>query len=553
LGEYLAAGPELIRRFDNARDIDVNPVGAAVVRAAVDWRRVGLTRPIPTTALRNLCSLYLDTYEARRLDDEAFTRALTWATKRVVATSALLVETGGGYRAFDYLLDYVEQVARLLLPVGFLRQLGPLVSLDDLRRVELALRATYRRTGQSAILDAASDFAHIQGGVHVSDSTIGMVGDSVIQHGHYVAGRDIHIVAPPPGPPHQLPPDIADFTGRERIVESVREALEVQRTVGPRVLLFSGMPGVGKSATAIHLAHMWADSFPDGQLYVNLRGPDLQPLSPELVLDQFLRALGIAPDVQPSSLDEMVARFRTLLVNRRVLILLDNAGDEAQVRPLLPGSSTCTVIVTSRRRLAVLDGDFIHFDVLQLGEAEVLLERLVGSGRVQAEREAARELVLLCGYLPLAIRIAGAVLRERPSWTLTAYVARLHDQHGRLDQLEVGDLSVRTTFENSYRMLPQETARAFRFLGLLDTPVTTPQALAALLDSSPDEAGGWLEALVVAELVTPYGPEGTVVVHDLIRLFARELLNEEEPPNVQYVALQRLQAIQSTKPEKRQY
>jgi hypothetical protein len=210
----------------------------------------------------------------------------------------------------------------------------------------------------------------------------------------------------------------------------------------------AGTAGVGKTALALQLAHELMPRYPDLQLFANLHGYDtLQRLSPGQVLDRFLRALGVAAEALPTELEEQVGLYRSLLANRRALVVLDNAFSAEQVRPLLPGSSTCLVLVTSRRRLAALEGPLLlDLDVMDPSSALDLLDKLTGPGRVDAEPEAARQIVALCGCLPLALRIAGGRLTPRPSWSLTWLAGRLADEQTRLKELQVEDLEVRTSF-----------------------------------------------------------------------------------------------------------
>jgi Cdc6-like AAA superfamily ATPase len=215
---------------------------------------------------------------------------------------------------------------------------------------------------------------------------------------------------------YQLPPDIADFTGRqEEVAQAIAFLRSAAEGASPAVviLVVAGMPGVGKSALAIHVAHRLRDRFPDAQLYVNLRDAEGNPRNPAEVLAEFLRALGVADEfIKGKGLEELSDLYRTRLDKKRALVLLDNAHDEAQVRPLLPGSPTCAVLITSRRRLDALEGaEILELQVMKEAEALELLEKLIGIERVRAEAEAAKRIVKLCGYLPLAVRIVGGTLR----------------------------------------------------------------------------------------------------------------------------------------------
>jgi tetratricopeptide (TPR) repeat protein len=345
--------------------------------------------------------------------------------------------------------------------------------------------------------------------------------------------------------PAQLPPDVSDFTGRNEELAKLRGRLTSARGKrndrSPTVVIsaIAGKPGIGKSALAIHLAHQLAHEFPDGQLYVNLRGAEPERLTPPVVLSQFLRALGLPDDDVPTDLDEQVARYRTLLAARRVLVVLDNAADAVQVHPLLPGSPTCAVLITSRNPFTVLEGaNPLALDSLDRSAAVELLGKLVGPERVAAEPRAADAIARYCGYLPLALRIAGARLAARPAWPLAALGERLADERHRLTELHAGDLEVRASFALSYTSLPSPDARAFRLLGLLDGPDCTPGVAAALTDSQPADTEQVLERLADAQLLeTP--STGRYRFHDLLRLFARERLADEEPELERRAALER--------------
>ncbi|GAA4494185.1 BTAD domain-containing putative transcriptional regulator [Actinoallomurus oryzae] len=331
-------------------------------------------------------------------------------------------------------------------------------------------------------------------------------------------------------PPAQLPPAIADFTGREAHVLLLVRAIE--QTATPVVI--SGMGGVGKTALAVHVGHRVAARFPDGQLYADLGAELAEPVNPARVLGGFLTALGIAGHAVPESLEERSALFRSLLAGRRVLVVLDNAATERQVRPLLPGSPGSAVIVTSRARLTGLESArSIELEVFGAREAIALLTRIAGPERVEAEPEAAAEIARLCAYVPLAVRIAGARLAGRRRWSLGHLAAILGDQHRRLDELSTGDLAVRAGFAVAYARLPAGTRTLFRRLGLLDVGEVADWVAAAMLDAPMEEAREHLETLVDARLLDVGGadPAGRprYRFHDLLRLYARERCFDEEP------------------------
>lgn len=343
-------------------------------------------------------------------------------------------------------------------------------------------------------------------------------------------------------PPEQLPPDIADFTGRENQAERLVRALD--GGVAPAVAVISGMGGAGKTALAVHVAHRLAPRFPDGRLYADLGAERAEPADPHRVLGGFLTALGIAAHAVPEAVEERTALLRSLLAGRRVLLLLDNAASERQVRPLLPGSPGSAVIVTSRTRLTGLESARpVELGVFDAHEATGLLARLAGSARVAAEPEAAADIARLCGYVPLAVRIAGARLAGRRHWRLAHLVTLLGDERRRLDELSAGDLAVRAGFAVSYTRLPGETRHLFRLLGLLEVTEFAGWTAAALLDVPVETARDHLEALVDAQLLQVADPgdgdPGRYRCHDLVHLYARERAHEEDPPDVRSAALVR--------------
>ncbi len=339
--------------------------------------------------------------------------------------------------------------------------------------------------------------------------------------------------------PAQLPATVPDFTGRAAFVAELGDALG---SVGGRVMAVSavaGIGGVGKTTLAVHVAHAARAAFPDGQLYVDLQGTDGSAAEPETVLGSFLRALGTPESAVPAGLDERAALYRSTLDGRRVLVLLDNARDAAQIRPLLPGAGGCAALITSRVRMVDLAGaHLVDLDVMSPEEALQLFTRIVGAERVGAEREAALDVVAACGFLPLAIRIAASRLASRRTWTVSVLAAKLADERRRLDELQAGDLAVKATFELGYGQLEPAQARAFRLLGLADGPDISLAAAAALLDLDADATEDLLESLVDTSLLESAAP-GRYRYHDLVRLYARACAERDEGPE-QAAALSRL-------------
>ncbi len=333
-------------------------------------------------------------------------------------------------------------------------------------------------------------------------------------------------------PPAQLPADVADFTGRADQVKHLCDVLASGSADDDpgvvRIALVAGSGGLGKTSLAVHAAHRVSASFPDGQLYVDLLGATPQPVPPADVLARFLRDLGVDGREIPVDEDERAARYRTVLAGRRVLVVLDNARDAAQVRPLLPGTSSCAVLITTRSRMPDLASTrLVDLNVLDDDEALALFTRVVGDERATAEPEATAELLLACAGLPLAIRICAARLAARSGWTIQA-MARLRDEHRRLDELRVGDLAVRASFQVSFASLPAAAqpdgvapADAFRMLGLWHGPSISSVAAAALFGSAEYVATDALETLVDAHLLESTSPD-RYKFHDLLRVYSSE-------------------------------
>ncbi|MEU9002095.1 BTAD domain-containing putative transcriptional regulator [Streptomyces sp. NPDC059982] len=341
--------------------------------------------------------------------------------------------------------------------------------------------------------------------------------------------------------PAQLPATVPDFTGRTPFVSELGAILSTAEGQVMAVSALAGIGGVGKTTLAVHVAHAARPHFPDGQLYVDLQGTDPRPALPEAVLGSFLRALGTPDSAIPDSAADRAALYRTVLDGRRVLVLLDNARDAAQVRPLLPGTAGCAALVTSRVRMSGLAGaHLVDLDVMSPEEALQLFTRIVGAERVGAERQAALDVVGACGFLPLAIRIAASRLAARRTWTVSVLAAKLADGRRRLDELQAGDLAVKATFELGYGQLEPAQQRAFRLLGLADGPDISLAAAAAVLDLPEHDTEDLLEALVDCSLLESAAP-GRYRFHDLVRLYARACAErDEQPPTGREDALDRL-------------
>jgi len=329
------------------------------------------------------------------------------------------------------------------------------------------------------------------------------------------------------GVPRQLPAAPRDFVGRGAELESLAR---LQGEAGGGVVAaISGMAGVGKTALALHWAHRVADRFADGQLYVDLGGfgPSGTPVKPADALADFLTGLGVTAARIPQSLDARAGLYRSLLAGRQMIIVLDNARDAAQVRPLLPGSPGCLVLVTSRARLAGLavagDAGLVPLDVLSQDEARQLLTIRLGAGRVAAEPDAAGELIELCGRLPLAVAIAAARAVSSPQLPLAALTAQLGGAAGRLDGLDAGDAaaSIRAVLSWSCQQLDEQPAQLLRLLAIHPGPGITAPAAASMAAVPLARAQHALRTLATANLVTEYQP-GRYSLHDLLRAFAAE-------------------------------
>ncbi|MFE2750499.1 BTAD domain-containing putative transcriptional regulator [Actinosynnema sp. NPDC059335] len=345
--------------------------------------------------------------------------------------------------------------------------------------------------------------------------------------GAATAGRRDRVV------PSQLPADIGDFVGREQAVQLIEALLRTAQ--GVPVVTLAGPPGVGKTALAVHAAHQMRRFFPDGQLYVNLRGyAQGPPLSAVDVLPRFLRAQGVPPESVPLDQDEQEAMFRSRLTGQQVLLVLDNAANAEQIRPLLPGSPGCAVLVTSRdtlRGLAVSHAaSNVRLDVLDRSETRALLAGMLGEDVVASQSEAADELAELCAHLPLALRIAAANLLSRPEITIASYVEELRAGN-RLAALAVeGDerAAVHAAFDLSYTALKPELASLFRLLSLAPGDIT-PDVAAALGGLTTQDARRRLDRLATANLVDNHAP-GRYQFHDLLRDYAAERREVEDDP-----------------------
>jgi tetratricopeptide (TPR) repeat protein/DNA-binding XRE family transcriptional regulator len=394
-------------------------------------------------------------------------------------------------------------------------------------RLAKALRVSTDRLGE--LLDGTAS-ASQDAGTQPTGGAGDPVRDGGASPGH--ANGPAFVSHAVPVRPRQLPATIADFAGRAAELAALTEILERADGTAPGTVLISaigGTAGVGKTTVALHWAHRIADRFPDGQLHVNLRGfdPSGTPVAPEDAIRSFLDALGVPPARIPAGLDAQAGLYRGLLADSRTLIMLDNARDEEQVRPLLPASPGSLVIVTSRNQLsglaAVNGARLLSLDVLASTEAIALLASRIGATRAAAEPEAIAEIAARCACLPLALVVAAARAAARPRFPLAALADELRDTATRLDALDVDDsyASVRSIVSWSYQQLDPATARMFRLLAVHPGPDISVPAAASLAAADQASARRMLSSLARAHLITEH-VAGRYAFHDLLRTYAED-------------------------------
>jgi tetratricopeptide (TPR) repeat protein len=330
--------------------------------------------------------------------------------------------------------------------------------------------------------------------------------------------------------PSQLPLDLADFSGRQDVLEQLRDLICGRDPVRPPITVISGAPGTGKTSLAIRLGHLVRESFPDGQIYLDMRGAT-QPRDAAGALYDLLHSLDIPDSAVPADPDRRSAALRSELASRRVLIVLDDVRSAAQVAPLMPGTGASAVVVTSRSRLTDLSGaDSVALDTLDDGEAAELLRRVAGVRRIDGEPVAAEEILAACGNLPLAIRIAGSRLAQRPDLSAAELARRLRDEAHRLDELSIGELAVRTSADLSYGSLGPEDARLYRLIGHLAVGAFSARSLEPV--AGPAAVRHSLDRLIEANLVqiSSVDPSGKARyrLHDLLRLHAIDTGDAEQ-------------------------
>ena len=324
--------------------------------------------------------------------------------------------------------------------------------------------------------------------------------------------------------PNSLPPEIPDFTGRNREVSEIEIGIS---SVNRMVILVTGKPGVGKTTLALHVAYKVASHYKDGALYADLRGIESNPTLPEEIMGRFLAGVGVAEDEIPASDDARLDRYRREFTRRKVVIVLDNAGSEAQVRPLIPPGGEALVFVTSRFNLSGLEAAYhLFLDIFDGDSSLTFLRKTVGAEVVDLDVSSAREVGALCGHLPLALRIAGNRLRTA---TMADLLEELTDQRNRLGALEAGDLAVRAAFNLSFRNLGKSARNSLKRLSLAPGGDFGATLCAALNDSDERSAKTVLRKLSEANLIEASQRAGRYKFHDLIRLYAQEQFERDSP------------------------
>ncbi|PWU46126.1 transcriptional regulator [Micromonospora globispora] len=422
--------------------------------------------------------------------------------------------------------ECVDVELRLRRAADLIDELTEAVERDPLRerlrgQLMLALSAVGRQADALAVY---------REGRRIYADELGIEPGTALQELHQrVLAGDLALTGPAErtyNPIRALPRAISDFTGRQETVARLVKEIEEE---GARVQLVDGMAGSGKTTLAVHLATALGGRYPDAQLFIDLHGHSARtPLTPAAAVATLLRQLGVPAERVPLDPDDRLAMWRTELAHRRALVVLDNAADAAQVTPLLPNGPGCLVLITSRRRLVGLDeGRPSSLPVLDPDEAIELLGRVAGAARVAAEPEAAAEVARLCGYLPLAIRLAGARLAHRPRWRIADLAERLTSGRDRLAELSAGERSVGQAFALSYAQVSPAAQRLFRLLGLHPGGRVDNRVAAVLADLPLTEAQDLLDELVDANLIEE-GEPGRYRLHDLIGEYARTLAAEQQ-------------------------
>jgi DNA-binding SARP family transcriptional activator len=526
-------------------------VNALIVTTPPGYRLVVDESLIDVTTARSLLALAREQPAARRAELLREANAL-WR-------GPALADLGGRVTApeltelrlaiLEALYDAQLELGRHHEVVGELTQLIDAQPFRERLVAQLVL-ALYRSNRRATALDVYQKFAHR------AAEELGMDPGPQLRELHArVLRDDSSLLEPSPEPvlapkvgvlvPAQLPRAPSGFAGRDEELEWLTGLLPPSETAAIGVL--AGPAGVGKTALAVLWAHRVAAAFPDGQLFASLRGFDPQhaPVRAADVLTQFLLALGVGVDDVPFELDDRAALYRSILADRRVLVVLDDARDAEQVHPLLPAASSSFVLVTSRIRLdglvARTGAKLLSLGTLGVDAAERLIEHMAGTPAHGRDREQRRRLARLCGHLPLALRIAAARLAGNPQWTVTDLVEELADERSRLAALDTEDVdtSVRAALDVTYRSLRPELAETVRHLGLFPGTRIGPHPVAALCDGEVDECRRLLRALAASFVVTETSRD-VFLMHDLVRLHASERAEAEMSEVDRLAAVRRL-------------
>ncbi|AXB44629.1 AfsR/SARP family transcriptional regulator [Amycolatopsis albispora] len=481
---------------------------------------------------------------ARRLFDEALG---LWRGPAFAGMADLPALTAEAVRLDESRLGVLEERIDVDLRLGrhgeVLGELTALTMEHPLReRMWAQLMLALYRGGRRA--DALQAYLQVRG---VLAEETGLEPGQQLRELHQTILSDHDEVAPEPrNGARMLPPALGDFTGQRAELAAIESVLREERAADEPapVVTISGPGGIGKTALVVQAAHRLRSTYPDGQLFAALAGTRAQPADPATVLGRFLRALGVPATAVPDDTEERTARYRGLLAERRILVVLDDALDEEQLAPLMPASGTCGVLVTGRVRLGGLGGAH-RVELREMSEVDsvAMLRTSTDDRLTSATTGELAELVRLCARLPLALRIAGSLLVSRPHWRLADLVSRLADEQHRLDALRYRDLEVRASFGLSYQGLRPEARRLFRLLGLLEAPDFPLWAAAAALDTELRAAQELLDELVDVHLLDVTGsPNGQARYgfHDLIRAYARERAEAEEPPEARQEAVVRV-------------
>ncbi|MGW8066643.1 AfsR/SARP family transcriptional regulator [Streptomyces ziwulingensis] len=591
---YLLLNARTVLGAEQIIDAMWGPAPPDTARAQIHAAVAALRRVLRTAGADRLLETrpagYVITVRAGQLDLEDFTDRLRAADEaddpaRAAAGIRRGLSLWRGRPLADVRADYAdsararlqerrlsayEHLAELELSLGrheqLVDELAALVAAHPLRerlsgRLMLALHRAGRQADALAVarglrrtlteqqgLDPGRAFVALERAILHDDPALAAPARPATSRGPSAAGALLPAAAPArerarAGRPRQanfLPYDVPDFCGRAaELACLLAERSGAQAAV--TVSVIDGMAGIGKTALAVHAGHRLAERYPDGRLFVDLQGhaAGRAPLDAGGALGVLLRQLGVPAERIPVSAAERAGLWRAELAGRRVLVVLDNVAGTEQVRPFLPGATRSLLLVTSRRRLTDLDGAAcLSLDPLPAADAIELFARIVGK-RVDDEPLAALDILHLCGFLPLAVRIAAGRLRHRPRWSAAHLADRLRDQRRRLAELSTSERGVAAAFAMSYQQLDAEQRRMFRLLGLHPGPDAGVRAAAALAGIAPERAGRLLEDLLDAHMVRQHQAD-RYTFHDLLRQYAHAIAEDEEAPAARRAALHRL-------------